>query len=134
MWEIRRVSATSGTEGQAKELVDFGWWFASRWFDDVWALNETKAVLNSAKWIEPDHLVVERLATLASAHGEVVAACIEDMIEGATKGWEIIGWRDSLRTGLSAVLASDDPAAQRAGRAAVNRLAARGYMEYSDLL
>jgi hypothetical protein len=55
------------------------------------------------------------------------------MVEGADEYWEIQGWRDGIRRIVSIGLQTGG-AARNAATALVNILAARGHLDFMDLL
>ena len=128
LWECRITLA--GKE----EAAAFGWWFAAKKFDDSWALAQLKKAIEIAGKTDPDHLVTERLAELASTFPGPVVECLSLMAQGDKKGWLISSWRDDAHVILENALKSDDPEAMGAATALINRLAARGYSEYRELI
>jgi len=136
LWERRLNAARSATPptSHIAELAAFGWWFVSAQFDDAWAIVQLKEALKLAVRVEPDHLVVERLATLAAAMPAHAVECLSLIIEGDKEGWHIHGWREHTRTILSTALQSTDETAQQAAVDLVHRLGARGYLSFRDLL
>jgi len=136
IWVIRldaaRAALNHGTH--TRELAAFGWWFASGKFDDSWAVEQLSAALSLTRKIDADWLVLERLATLAEAMPKEVVRCVALMIEGDLQGWEIHGWRGELRAILSTVIRGSDPNARQGAAELVNRLGAKGVLEFRDLL
>ena len=116
------------------ELSAFGWWFVSAKLDDSWTVDQLIAVLSLTRKIDADWIVLERLALLAEAMPNEVVQCISLMIGGNLQGWEIHGWRDELRAILSTVIRSADTIAQQSAVEAVNRLGAKGFLEFRELL
>lgn len=136
LW-VERINAARGVTSptlHAAELAAFGWWFASAKFDDVWAVTQLKEALTLAGVVEPDYLVLERLATLAGATPALAVQCLDLIIEGDKEGWRILGWREHARTILACALRSTDDKARQVAFALVNRLCARGYLDFRDLL
>ena len=136
LWERRLNAARSATPptSHIAELAAFGWWFVSAKFDDAWAIVQIKEALKLTVRVEPDHLVVERLATLAAAMPAHAVECLSLIIEGDKEGWHIHAWREHTRTILSTALQSTDDTAQQAAVDLVHRLGARGYLSFRNLL
>ncbi|MEW6542563.1 MAG: hypothetical protein AB1411_03015 [Nitrospirota bacterium] len=136
IWAIRLGSAraASNRETHAGEMAAFGWWFASGKFDDPWAVEQLFAALSLIRKIDAGWLVLERLAALAEAMPNESVRCALLMIEGDLKGWEIHGWRNELRAILSTVIRSTRPNALQGAVELVNRLGAKGFLEFRDLL
>ncbi len=122
-------------EGVQEELSNFGWWFASARLQDEWAVERLRQVLELTDGvIEPNRLVAERLALLASDQPSAVVACLTKMVDGDREGWRILGWREHARTILSAALSNGQEEAQSSARDIINGLGERGFHEFRDLL
>lgn len=136
LWERRFAAAkTSTAPGEHREeLVPFGWWFASGRLGDSWALKQAQDVLDLVGDIEHDHMVAEALTRTVQTMPLESVRCARSMIEADREGWHLVGWRDDARAILAAALGGDNANAQREARDLVNRLGARGYQEFRDLL
>ncbi len=130
LWEWRWKSGAI----TSPELEAFGWWAASSSLEPVWMLTNLDRALSSAKKVDADWLVVERLAELAEHHGQLVVHCLRLMIEGAAEPWSINRWEKDIRTVLSSAIASHDPDVRQASEELTNLLGAKGYWSFSDLL
>ncbi len=130
--DVARLAPNPGTH--AGELGAFGWWFASGKLEDSWAVEQLSAALSLTRKIDADWLVLERLATLAEAMPEEAVRCVSLMIEGDLQGWEIHSWRDELRAILSTGIRAADRTAPRSAVEVVNRLGAKGFLEFRELL
>lgn len=119
---------------RSRELSEFGWWFASGKFADFWAVEQLIAVLSLARKIDADWLVLERLGLLAEVMPKEVVQCVSLMIEGDLEVWTIHGWVKELRAILSKTIRSSDLDARQATAEIVNRLGAKGFLEFRDLL
>jgi len=116
-----------------EELRGFAWWFASGKLDPAWSLEQLAAVVDAGGRIHPDHLVAERLAALREEHLSAVLSALDLLIESGTRPWFVVGARDEIETVLVAGLAANGEAADRA-REIVNKLVARGHVDYERLL
>jgi hypothetical protein len=136
LWTSRTdaVRSAANPEAQSGELVAFGWWFASEKFDEAWATDQLKQSLELADQAEPDHLVVEHLVRVAQRTPLAAVQCLNLIIIGDVEGWHIHGWREEARTILLAALTSNDHDARRASEALINRLGARGQLDFQSLL
>jgi hypothetical protein len=56
------------------------------------------------------------------------------MVEGVTEGWRIYAWRENMKTILATALRCSDTCVQQAAADLVNRLCARGYLVFRELL
>lgn len=135
LWE-QRINATRSAIPPVShaELAAFSWWFASGKFDDIWAVAQLKEVLKLAGRVEFDHLVVKRLATLATTMLVPAVECLGLIVEGDREGWRIHGWCEHAQTILATALQSTDKTARQAAVALIHRLGARGYLGFGDLL
>lgn len=136
LWEHRVAAARTALSPAefTEELSAFGWWFASGKFELNWALSQLKVVLDLVQKVEPDHIVVERLAGIAESHPLDAVYCLNAMLLGEKEGWRIMALKDEARTILEKALESIDPEARTTAEELINRLGARGYWEFGDLL
>lgn len=137
LWEYRLATARAAVSTGGvftEELSAFGWWFASGKFDLEWALPQLIAVLRLVHKAEPDHLVAERLAELASAYPLEAVQCLSNMLHEDREGWRVISVKDELRLVLSTAIQGDNPRAKSVAEEMIHRLGARGYKEFRDLL
>jgi hypothetical protein len=134
LWN-RRLAAVEASEeeGAGKELRGFAWWFASGKLDPAWSLEQLAAIVAAGGRIHPDHLVADRLAALRDEHLPAVLRALELLIESGTRPWFVLGARDEIEAILVSGLAADGEPAERA-RDIVNRLVARGHVDYERLL
>jgi hypothetical protein len=136
LWERRLVAVREATPSVvgSSELVAFDWWFASRRFEDSWAITQLIEALKLARRAEPDDLVAERLAMLATTFPRETVECLRLMIEGDQEGWHIHIWREHARTILTKALQATNIGAQQAAVDLIHQLGSRGYFEFRDLL
>ncbi len=136
LWERRLdVARTATVPGEhASELAAFGWWFVSAKLDDAWAIMQLAEALKITGRVDADHLVVEHLASLAPSMPVPVLECLSLMIDGDVEGWHIDVWREHVWAILDTALQSSEQTVQMEARSLVNRLAARGHLDFGDLL
>lgn len=136
LWQFRLNAARAATSSASHyaELAAFGWWFSSIRFDDAWVSTQLREALRISGWAEPDHMVVERLAALAPSTPGLAVECLGLMVEGDKTGWAVSGWRQSARTILATARQSADEISRREATSLIHRLAARGHLEFQDLL
>ncbi|MCI0408113.1 MAG: hypothetical protein L0191_06025 [Acidobacteria bacterium] len=134
LWRTDAARGATPTTSHSTELGAFGWWFASGKFDDSWSTTQLTEVLRVASKADPDHLVVERLATLAPAMPMAAVECLSLMIEGEKEGWGIHSWREHMRSIVTAAIQSTDDSAREAAVALVHRLGALGHLDFQDLI
>jgi hypothetical protein len=131
LFERRLAAVADGADGE--ELRGFAWWFASGKFDDEWSLTQLQALLNAGGRVHPDHVVADRLAALRGDRLVEVVRALELLIERGTRQWFVLGARDEIVAILADALAAGGEAENRS-RDIVNRLVARGYRDFDNLL
>ncbi|HJR60319.1 MAG TPA: SIR2 family protein [Vicinamibacterales bacterium] len=136
---IRSVWEWWRQEGAARHLLGkevgaFGWWFASERFDPGWADAQANWVLVNGSALEPDHVVVERLETRVNRDPLAAVRILDGLWESIRDQWTFYGWRDECRNILQRTLASDSDEAKQVARALINKIAARGHLEFRGLL
>jgi hypothetical protein len=135
LWEWRvELSSRPKPEDHIEEMSAFGWWFVSNQLDEAWALHQLEASLKISGKVDIDHEVVGRLADLAPNYPNIAVRCLRLMIEGAREAWRIHHWSGHAESVLSAGLRSGDEDANQTARAVINRLAARGFLQFGQLL
>jgi hypothetical protein len=133
LFEGRMETLRADPPKHRKELEQFGSWFAAGRFGDEWSLAKLHEILSLVGSAEPDSLVMDRLVKWAPERPSEVLDCVRLMVEGADEYWEIQGWRDGIRRIVSIGLQTGG-AARNAATALVNILAARGHLDFMDLL
>jgi len=119
-------------EGEdATELSAFGDWFASRQFSDDWSYHTLKESLRRGANLGYSKEAYQRLRDDTGQRGQDVLDCLETLIESA-EPWQLEYHKDSIRAILATAKNQRDhqPQAVRI----VNRLIAKGYNSYQDLL
>jgi hypothetical protein len=136
LW-ARRLQALRPAESSAlekEELKAFSWWFASSKFPDAWSIEQLDEVLRLCGSVEPDHLVVERLAELAASFPAKAVECLALIVGGDKSGWGVHAWLEPARKLLAQVINSVDQPARVRAIALVHHLGERGYSQFRDLL
>ena len=116
------------------ELNGFGWWFISEKFDETWDLNQLISALELGAEIDPNHLVIERLSRLVAAHPLLVAKALILIIESSKDEWFIHGAKNEISNIISVVYSNSDQAIKKAGSDLINRLVAKGYIDFDKFL
>jgi len=91
-------------------------------------------VLKIVGKVEVDHLVVERLMKAVEVRPVQCVECLSLLVEGSREGYEILGWQERAQTVLASALKSNDAKARGDATALINRLDARGYYGFKELL
>jgi hypothetical protein len=136
LWKYRIDEAEAAQDKTLyqKEMDAFGWWFESGKFDEAWAIKEFLRSLDIAKGMRSDYFVIDRLVILAESRPLEALQILEKLIRPDRPQWVIFGNENDLRTIFTRALHSPETAAQKMATDLINRLVARGYSSYSDLL
>ena len=135
LWEWRIDEAREGTQGDYQaEMAAFGWTFASGEAGDDWGLRQLEACLSVASRTAIDHLVVERLASLAEEYPIGAVRCLDLLVEGVEEEWQIHHLVSNVESILAAALTSGVDEASDRTRTLINRLGARGFLQFRKLL
>jgi hypothetical protein len=129
LWEWRLEAAAKDKENHKSEIAHFGSWFFEPLNDPEWLVINLKKSLQIAGEIEFEHFVGEQLVEIAKTHPLETVGCLQLMAEGDTKGWGIIGWKDSAIEILGTIRETTDPNLKGAVNKLVNYLGSRGYVE-----
>jgi hypothetical protein len=134
LWEARLAAAQPDPAAHRAELNAYPWWFVTRRFDPEWALGQLSAVLRLIGNLEHPFDVPKYLAELTPQYPRQTVECLSLMVDGSMEGWQIQMWCAEARAILAAAKQSGDLGVLEAVDDVVNRLGARGYFEFRDLL
>ena len=134
LWEARVATAESKVQDCTEELPAFGWWFTSEKLEIKSSVHLLRRGLTVMGNSQPDHLVIERLAILAKDQPEEAIQCLSLMVGSDLDGTAVFTWRKHARDLLTEALVSSSPEAKSGARDLVNRLVARGFVEFAALL
>jgi hypothetical protein len=120
LW-VSRLEAVESGRARPTELAPFGWWFASKKFDDRWALEQLRRVLELGVYPDLDHAVAERLGELADSRPLEALHCLKLMVAGddADEGhaWRALRCRRGITQALASGLKNPDKAVASAAHA-----------------
>lgn len=134
IWSNRLRAAKREPSIAGEELKEFGWWFGSGKLEDQWSINQLLEVLRLAKRVDPDFMVVERLAQVSEALPLEAIQALGMIVEADVKGWNILGWRDKAKQIIRAALKSNNAEARQKGVDLVNLVGSRGHFDFGELL
>ena len=136
LWEFRLTGAKTAPDPvqYKEELASFSWCFGSGKFDDPWAADQLKEVLNLVNKIDFPKFVVERLAVIASNLPRISVECLKLVVDSELDSWEIYGWRTEAKEILTTAMQSGDVSTEKAAIELIHRLGAKGYFEFRELL
>jgi len=137
LWESRIVKAEAATNKDEfeNEMAAFGWWFALGKFDIVWSCEQYLRALEIGKKDQSDHMVVERLLELVkSIPVESIKILSKILLSRDKHNWIIVGNKDEISQILICALSAPEAEAGVEAKSLINRLSARGYSDFSQLL
>jgi hypothetical protein len=76
-------------ENSSEVFADFGWWFNTRFFDDVWALDRLLRRFAEVTHLSSSEVTLARNGT-ASSHAVGVAAWFRTSVEEEARGGKSI--------------------------------------------
>jgi len=137
LWESRLEAASAEglehPEWHRQELVNFGFWIVADVFENAWWLAQLDRVMLLVHWVEPDSLVMKRLAGAADAEPGIAVRAATEILLGDPYGYSSHAYQDHLRTIIGAAVASEHSATAQAGVDLANRLVAKGLGDFRDL-
>ncbi len=133
-YRIEEAEAAQDRTSYQKEMDAFGWWFESGKFDEDWAIKEFLRSLDIAKGMRSDYFVIDRLVILVESRPLEALQILEKLIQSDRPQWFIFGNESDIRTIFTRALHSPEATAQKMATDLINRLVAKGYSSYSDLL
>jgi hypothetical protein len=134
LWTNRLAAAKRGSTAAAEELKEYGWWFASGKLEDQWSIRQLLEALHNAKQVDPDFMVVERLAQMSQAFPLESIEALRTIVEADVKGWGILGWSDKAKEIIRAARKSASAKARQKAEALVNLIGSRGHFDFGELL
>jgi hypothetical protein len=132
LFEVR-LAVRAAPDRHRLELQQFGPWFAAGTFGDEWSLARLQEVLRLTGSIKLDSLVMKQLVNLAPRLPGDVVQCVRLMVEGADEPWKIQAWQNEIRQ-IATVALLAGGSAREAAIMLINMLAARGHLQFRDLL
>ena len=134
LWRRRFEVFEAERAPNRNEVGTFGWWFASSGkLSDDWLIHELLRLLESGAAVEADHLVIERLAGLASTKPFEAVRATHLMITIRPEAHFLLMTNEPLRRIVSAALVADDDRARSEAKDLMNELAAKGYRGLDDI-
>lgn len=134
LWMKEIGFAKQSSSPNPEELKEFGWWFASRKFDDEWSINQLLEALRLGSAAQPDHLVVEQLVAMCPTRPSECIEALSIMIEGDTAGWAILGWQEKAENIIKTARGSGIAEARVKADELINLLGSRGLFSFGKLL
>lgn len=134
LWDTLFTSWEKDIPNHKIGLSSFGWWFVSGKFDSKWALVRLLKILQLGVKIEPNHLVIQKLAELSIEFPRETIQCLNAIVRHDFEdvSWIIHGENKSIRQILEVCL--QNSAARADAKKLINYLGSRGFLEFRDLL
>lgn len=130
----RLLANATQPQNVAEELKEYGWWFISGKFDDVWSIKHLLEILKLTGLAVPDHFVVGRLVKLADAMPLQCIEALTTMVAENKNGWGILGWRQQAQEIIRAARKSGNSEARKKADDLINVLGSRGYFDFGEIL
>ena len=124
------VKKSKNPKDDSQEFQGFSWWVASGKLDTVWCLKQLREILKLGCDLEGDHIVMEKFVEIAPKYPLETIQCARMMVENDKKGWGVSYWRDEIRIVIETAPKSSNKKAVFATKEFVNRLAARGHLDF----
>lgn len=136
LWErrLKAVKNMKKNKDNLQELAGFSWWFASDKYNDKWLLDQLIVLLKLGSNIEGDHLVMEKLVQVVQQYPLEAIQVTKLMIDTDKKGWGVLSWKEELQEVIKTASSSTNKRAISLAQEFVNRLAAKGYLEFKSLV
>ena len=128
------ICSSSAFATPTSELKTFGLWFTSGKFESKWASAQLMEVLKLSKDVNDDRNVLCYLEKIAPSIPREAIKCLGLIADGSRAKWLISGKQESSRAILSTSLQSGDEETRKAAIELINRLLARNYADFRNLL
>ncbi len=133
LWEIYwRDIGQQDAKNNPQSSV-FGYWFSSGALDPQWSLAQLEEFVSAAPRAEPDHLIVEHLATVCTHDPLRSVKIIQMLVMGDVEGWRIPSWKKEAKKILQIAMSAKGDACELA-KQVIDALGRRGYLEFGELL
>lgn len=132
VWD-ERIAATRRADSQ-KELHWFGWLVGLLPQSTEWLLRHLRGLVESGIDVGHNHDALSRLAAAAGSFPHETFACVRALADADTRDRHIRGWGTEVEQVLAAAHAAGDPALTQDVEVFINRLAARGVLQFRHIL
>ena len=133
LWEAI-VQVTKDNDTKIEVLEEFGTWFSSGKFDPVWSLEQLTYAALKAGNIHLDFAALEYIETLAEKYPEESIKALSAMVDGTKERWAVSTWSKSATAIMQTAYKSDSDKAKTDAMALANKLVAKDYTEYRNVL
>lgn len=129
-WRLTRIRAEDDLIVHTDELRAFGAWFGSGRFDDSWALERLREVLELNGHPRDGKGIVKRLSNLVNQFPIEVLDCAIILCRDVDRDAMIYYWRDELNRIIAAARNSDDHEVQLHCKELTSILLSKGFTEF----
>lgn len=133
LWEAI-VKLTQEDVSKTEALEEVGTWFASGKFDPEWSLNQLTYAASKVDDIHLDFAALERLETLSAEYPAESIKALSNMVDNAKERWAVSSWSKNATTIIQTAYTSSDEAIKESAKSLANKLVARGYIEYRNII
>ena len=114
-------------------LGEFSWWLASK-LPTEWTLPELVRLLDADVAVDPEFLILPRLAELASENEELTLRALEKLVPTSDDEWAFRSHEKDVREILRVALGSNDELRRERARTLINRFGRVGLFGLGSLL
>ena len=134
LWtRLRAIVEARPDRASVEALAPFGWWFASS-LPIARTMPELLWLAERQVSVDPEFLVVERLADVAAEYPREALTVVEQIDRHAEHDWVLRGREDQLRTILAAALRVSDDLVRVRSEGLIHRLGRKGLQGLASLL
>lgn len=128
------VELTKNDPAKLEALEEFGTWFASGKFDPNWSLGQLTYAASKAGNINLDFAALEYLEAIAEQYPAEAIKALSAMVDGTRDRWSVSSWSKNTTAIIKTVYSSDDSTIKQLALDLANKLVAKGYTEYRDIV
>lgn len=128
------VKTTQDRSATVEALEEFGTWFASGKFDPKWSLEQLAYSASKAGEIHLDFAALEYMETLATKHPAESLKALSAMIDGTKERWSVSSWSKNATAIIKTAYRSSNADVKESAKALANKLVAKGYIEYRNII
>jgi|GEM_PF-2204416 len=133
LWEAI-VKLTKDDPSKTKALEEVGTWFASGKFDSKWSLEQLTYAASKVDDIHLDFAALERLEALAEEYPAESVKALSNMVDNARERWAVSSWSKNATAIIQTAYVSSDLSVKESATSLANKLVAKGYIEYRNII
>lgn len=133
LWEQYWEAVGQEDAKQNPNSYVFGRWFSCGAFEPAWSIEQLEKFVEAAPKADPDHMIMERLATICEVDPRRSARIVGMMVEGDDEGWRVGGWKKEAKAILSVAMKAGGES-KAVAEQVIDRLGRRGFLDFGELL